>query len=285
MQNSPIAQTKEASENARATVLNMIDGFWAQLPYIAVGVVVFLLFLLIASIVRRVVKLAIEKAQFDQMIASLVGRLSYFVMVIIGFFVAAVVIFPGLTAGDLISGLGVGSVALGFAFKDVLQNLFAGFLILLYRPFQIGDQIRIDSFEGTVEDISIRATKIKTYDGERVVIPNSDLYMNAVLVRTAYKSRRTNFIVGIGYGDDIEKARALILNIVNSHDDVMDEPAPTIDVVELADSSVNLRVQFWTASQQSSVRNVRNDLITSIKYAFDENKIDMPFPHLVVLNS
>ncbi len=285
LQNSPIKQTAEASENARATITNMIEGFWAQLPYIAVGVVVFLLFILLASLVRRLVRLAIEKAKFDQMIASLIGRLSYFAMLIIGFFVAAVVIFPGLTAGDLISGLGVGSVALGFAFKDVLQNLFAGFLILLYRPFQIGDQIKINDFEGTVEDISVRATNIKTYDGERVVMPNSDLYMNAVLVRTANKSRRTNFIVGIGYGDDIEKARTLILNIVNAHEDVLDEPSPSIDVVELADSAVNLRVQFWTASQQSSVRSVRNDLITSIKYAFDENKIDMPFPHLVVLNS
>jgi small-conductance mechanosensitive channel len=263
--------------------MSMVEGFWARLPYIAVGLVVFIIFLALASISRRIIKMAIEKAGFDSMIASLTARIGYFALAIAGFFVAAVVVFPGLSPGDLVTGLGIGSVALGFAFKDILQNLFAGFLILLYRPFQIGDQIKIDDFEGTVEEISIRATKIKTYDGERVVIPNSQLYMNAVLVRTGYKSRRSSFLVGIGYPDDIEEARSIITQIAEDHSDVLSDPSPSVDVVELADSAVNLKVQFWTNSAQSSVRKVRNDLTTSTKYALDKHGIDMPFPHLVLL--
>lgn len=216
------------------------------------------------------------------MLYSLLARIGYLITVIIGFFVASVVIFPGLSPGDLIAGLGIGSVALGFAFKDVLQNLFAGFLILLYRPFHIGDQIKVNDYEGTVEDINVRATKIKTYDGERVVIPNSDLYLNAVLVRTAFPHRRTKITIGVGYGEDVEKARRVMMNVLKSTEGVLEEPAPAVDVVELADSSVNMKVLFWTRSVQTNVRQTSNLVVTGIKKALDREGIEIPFPHRVL---
>ena len=271
-----------ASQNATKTIIEMINGFWAQLPILAVGVAVFLLFLLIASIVRRVIIAAGKKARFDIMLYSLLARIGYFITVIIGFFVASVVIFPGLSPGDLIAGLGIGSVALGFAFKDVLQNLFAGFLILLYRPFHIGDQIKVKDYEGTVEDINVRATKIKTYDGERVVIPNSDLYLNAVLVRTAFPHRRTKITIGIGYGEDVEKARRVMMNVLKTTEGVLDDPAPAVDVVELADSSVNMKILFWTKSVQTDVRQTSNLVVTGIKKALDREGIEIPFPQRVL---
>lgn len=260
----------------------MINGFWAQLPIIAVGVVVFLLFLFIASLVRRVISAAGGRARLDIMLSSLLARIGYLVTVILGFFVASVVIFPGLSPGDLIAGLGIGSVALGFAFKDVLQNLFAGFLILLYRPFHLGDQIKVNDYEGTVEDINVRATKIKTYDGERVVIPNSDLYLNAVLVRTAFPHRRTKIIIGIGYDEDIEKARRVMMNVLKRTEGVLDEPAPAVDAYELADSSVNMRILFWTKSVQTNVRQASNLVVTGIKKALDAEGIEIPFPQRVL---
>ena len=271
-----------ASQNAKNTIVEMINGFWAQLPIIAVGVVVFLLFLVIATVVRKAITLAATKTHLDIMIASLLARIGYIVTIIIGFFVASVVIFPGLSPGDLIAGLGIGSVALGFAFKDVLQNLFAGFLILLYRPFHIGDQIKINEYEGTVEDINVRATKLKTYDGERVVIPNSDLYMDAVLVRTAFPHRRTKITIGIGYGEDIEKARRVMMNVLKSTEGVLDEPSPAVDVVELADSSVNMKVLFWTKSVQTNVRQTSNLVVSGIKKALDREGIEIPFPQRVL---
>ena len=113
---------------------------------------------------------------------------------------------PTLSPGDLIAGLGVSSVAIGFAFKDILQNWLAGLLILLRQPFEINDQIEVNGREGTVERIETRATIIKTYDGQRLVIPNSDIYTDAVLVKTAYDKRRSQYDVGIGYGDNIGEA-------------------------------------------------------------------------------
>lgn len=272
-----------ASQAAQNTITKMIVGFWAQLPVIGVGIVVFLIFLAIAYGVRKLIKIAGNKSRLDTMLISLLARIGYFVVVVIGFFIAIAVIFPTVTPGSLIAGLGIGSVALGFAFKDVMQNLFAGFLILLYRPFHIGDQIKIKDFEGTVEDITVRATKIKTYDGERAVIPNSELYLNAVLVRTAFPHRRVKFTVGIGYGDSIEEARETIMNVLRNTEGVLSEPEFDVNVVELADNSVNLKVLFWTDSQQSSVRKTGDRVATGIKNALDEKGIDMPFPHLVLM--
>lgn len=104
---------------------------------------------------------------------------------VLGLFVAAVVILPTFKPGDLVTGLGITSVVIGFAFKDVLQNFFAGVLILWRRPFVVGDQIKVKEYEGTVEEINVRSTRLKTYDGERAVLPNGEVYTNAILVRTA----------------------------------------------------------------------------------------------------
>lgn len=271
-----------ASQNATNTIVEMVNGFFAQLPIIAVGIVVFLIFLGIASIARKAIVMATAKAHIDTMLGSLLARIGYFLVIIFGLFVAIVVIFPGVSPGDLFAGLGIGSVALGFAFKDVLQNLFAGFLILLYRPFHLGDQIKINDFEGTVEEINVRATKIKTYDGERVVIPNNDLYMDAVLVRTAFPSRRTKIIVGIDYDDDHEKARRIMMDVMKNTEGVLDDPAPDVNVYELADSSVNMRLLYWSDSVQSSVRKTSDRVISGVKKALDNAGIEIPFPQRVI---
>lgn len=272
----------EATQAASNTVIEMINGFFAQLPLIGVGIVVFLIFLAIAAIVRKVIRATAEKASINPMLASLLARIGYIIVVVLGIFIAATVIFPGISPGDLIAGLGIGSVALGFAFKDVLQNLFAGFLILLYRPFEIGDQIKVNEFEGTVEEINVRATKIKTYDGERVVIPNTDLYMDAVLVRTAFPSRRTKITVGIGYDESHEQARRILLDVLKNTEGVLEDPAPDVDVVELADSSVNLKMLYWTDSQQSSTRKTADRVVSAAKAALDKAGIEIPFPQRVV---
>jgi small-conductance mechanosensitive channel len=201
---------------------------------------------------------------------------------ILGLVVAAVVIFPTFQPGDLIAGLGITSVAIGFAFKDVLQNFFAGILILWRRPFIVGDEIKVREFEGIVEDITTRSTRIKTYDGERAVLPNGDVYTNAVLVRSAYQSRRVRLTVGIGYKDSIESARKVIHGVLNRTEGVLRNPEAWVYVSELAPSSVNFSVFFWTNPQQANVLSITDKVITGIKLKLDEAKIDIPYPHLVV---
>ena len=265
------------------TLRDLGNGFLAQLPYIIIGIVVLAAFVVVARVVSRVVRATGERTRLDITLAQLLGRLASLLIIVLGFFVAAVVIFPTFKPGDLVTGLGITSVAVGFAFKDVLQNFFAGILILWRRPFVVGDQIKFREFDGTVEEINVRSTRIKTYDGERAVIPNGEIYTNAVLVRTAYDRRRVSLIVGIGYLDSIEKARETIMRTLKKTEGVLDEPSPSAHVVELAPSSVNFNVLFWTKSQRADVRLTRDRVITSIKLALDEAGIDMPYPHSVVL--
>lgn len=255
----------------------------AHLPYLMLGFVVFVLFLVTARLVKRILITAGRRTRLDLTLADLLGRIASAFTIILGLFVAAVVIFPTFNPGDLIAGLGITSVAIGFAFKDVLQNFFAGILILWRRPFIVGDEIKVGSYEGTVEEITTRSTRVKTYNGERAVLPNGDVYTNAVLVRTAYKNRRVRLSVGIGYEDSIDRSRSVIRQVLDETEGVLNEPAPSILVAELAPSSVNFNIFFWTDSRQATVLTVIDSAMTRIKLALDEAGINIPNPHTVVL--
>lgn len=261
----------------------MLTRLMAHLPYLLLGFVVFLFFLIVARLVKRILKVAGRQTRLDKTLADLLGRIASAFTIIFGLFVAAVIIFPTFAPGDLIAGLGITSVAIGFAFKDVLQNFFAGVLILWRRPFVVGDEIRVGNYEGTVEEITTRSTRVRTYDGERAVLPNGDVYTNAVLVRTAYNNRRIRLTIGIGYNDSIERARAVIHDVLKKTDGVLNEPGPLVFLSELAPSSVNFTIFFWTNSRQANVLTVIDKAITGIKEALDEAKIDIPYPHTVVL--
>lgn len=284
LQASPAPMQRDFDQNLLWNSLhNLWVGFLGQLPYIVIGFIVFVVFLVVARILKRVVHAAGERTRLDLTLADLLGRLASFLITVLGLFVAAVIIFPAFKPGDLITGLGITSVAIGFAFKDVLQNFFAGILILWRRPFIVGDQIRAREYEGTVEEITIRSTRLRTYDGERAVLPNGDVYTHAVLVRTAYDKRRVKFTVGIGYPDSIEEARRTIKRVLNETEGVFRDPVPWVHVTELAPSSVNFTVYFWVQSDQVKVLDVSDRVATGIKLALDSAGIDMPFPHRVVL--
>jgi small conductance mechanosensitive channel len=265
------------------TLAGMLQSLLARAPYIFVALVVFVGFLIAARVFRRVVHAAGVRTRLDVTLADLLGRIVSFTLTVLGLFVAAVIIFPAFKPGDLVAGLGITSVAIGFAFKDVLQNFFAGILILWRRPFVVGDQIRVKEYEGTVEDINIRSTRLKTYDGERAVLPNGDVYTSAILVRTAYDKRRVRFTVGIGYTDSIEEARETIKRVLSETEGVLGDPGPWVYVTELAASSVNFTVYFWAESHQTNVLAVSDRVATGIKLALDRAQIDMPYPHTVVL--
>src|SRR5690349_13082127 len=195
--------------------------FLARVPYLLFGFLAFVIFLVIAKILKTLLTTAGRRTRLDQTLAELLARLASAGTIILGMLVAAVIIFPSFHPGELIAGLGITSVAIGFAFKDVLQNFFAGILILWRRPFVVGDEIKLREFDGTVEDITTRSTRVKTYDGERAILPNGDVYMNAILVRSAYESRRVRLTVGIGYKDSIESARKTIHEVLRKTEGVL----------------------------------------------------------------
>jgi small-conductance mechanosensitive channel len=211
------------------------------------------------------------------------GRLARWLVIGVGVLVALTVAVDSFTPGQFIQFLGIGSVAIGFAFHDILQNFLAGILLLLTEPFKIGDQIIVNQFEGTVENIETRATTLKTYDGRRVVIPNSHLFTESVTVNTAFPIRRSECVVAIGCSDDIGDAMRLILESVRSVQGVLKEPAPDVLVAELGDFSVNIRARWWTDSVRSNLLQVQSRVITAFKENLVAHGIDLPFPTQQIL--
>lgn len=266
------------------TLEGMARDLLKRLPYLFVAVVVFAAFYFGAKLLRMAVYQLSRRTQRGRNLALVFGRMSQAVLVLFGLLVALAIVLPSFHAGDLIQLLGVGSVAIGFAFRDILQNFLAGVLILLIEPFQIGDEIVFGTFEGSVEDIQTRATLLRTYDGRRVIIPNSSLFTNPVTVNTAFPSRRIQYDVGIGVGDDIAQAKAVILSALQEVEDVLREPAPKVLVADLADFSIKLRVWFWIKPpKRIEVLQTQDRVLTAIKNRLTENGIDLPFPTQQVL--
>ncbi len=196
----------------------------------------------------------------------------------LGIFVACVLAFPGVELGHIITTLGVSSVAIGFAFQDIFKNFLAGIILLVEEPFRIGDEVIIDGYQGVVKHISIRTTQIRTYNGEKVLLPNATVFTDAVKVFTAYSFRRTDLGIGVDYDASLPEATKILKTTIQDVDGVLQEPFPEIDIVDFGDSSIDFVVRYWTDSQQKQVRYVQTQAIVAIKKAFDAAGINIPYP-------
>jgi small-conductance mechanosensitive channel len=253
-------------------------------PAVVVGLFAFLLFYLASTLAARSVRRLTERYRRQRNVGIVLGRLTQWLVLLIGLLVTAVIIFPNFTPARMIEFLGIGSVAIGFAFRDILQNFLAGILLLLTEPFRIGDQIITGSYEGTVEDIQTRATTIRTYDGRRVVIPNADLFVGTVTVNTAFTNRRLEAVVGIGYGDDIDEAKEAIFAALGECSTVLPAPKPEVLVFEFAPSSINLRVRWWVEPpRRRDALDSQDEVLTSIRKCLKGRGIDLPFSTYQVL--
>ncbi|PYE83818.1 mechanosensitive ion channel family protein [Pseudoroseicyclus aestuarii] len=258
------------------------DGFFRLLPNIAVALVVLLLFVLLSRVVRRLALRAGHRRGRENL-GEVGGSLLSWTVRIVGLMLAVTIVAPSITPADLLSGLGIGSVAVGFAFKDILQNLLAGILILIRQPFEIGDQIVSGGHEGTVEKIETRATLIRTYDGRRVVIPNSDIYTDAVIVNTAFAQRRTEHDVMIGSDSDWAEAVRLMVKATAGCEGVAADPAPEALPWEIGESGNIIKLRWWTDSRRASVVHVNARVIHAVYIALTEAGIELPYPKQVVI--
>jgi small conductance mechanosensitive channel len=262
----------------------MVNGFIALTPNMVLALIVFAIFFIIAGAIRRLVRRVTRDRRHARNLGLILGRLAQWTILLIGLFVSLSIVIPTLKAGDLVQLLGISGVAIGFAFRDILQNFLAGILILLTEPFQLDDQIVFKDFEGTVEQIQTRATTIRTYDGRRIVIPNSELFTNSVTVNTAFEHRRLEYDVGIGYGDDIDEAKRLILEAIHETEGALQQPAPDAIVVALAESTVNIRARWWVKPpRRAEVLKLQDKVLTAIKKKLTANGIDLPFPTQQIL--
>jgi small-conductance mechanosensitive channel len=230
---------------ATAGLHALIDQFTQRLPYVALALLVFVVFYIAGIILRRITTRITLRTRRHRSVGIVLGRLGQGILVLLGLLVGLVIAVPGFTPGQLVSVLGLSSVAIGFAFRDILQNFLSGILLLWSEPFRIGDQIKSGDFEGTVENIETRATSIVTYDGRRIVMPNSTLFVNPVTVNTANEKRRLEYDFKMPKDTDIVKIRRTILRTIMPLPHVLDEPAPDVLVVGFTDNDVTLRVRWW----------------------------------------
>jgi small-conductance mechanosensitive channel len=269
----------EKYHDAYTTIDKIVDSFWERVPYICIAIIVFIIFWLLTKLFKFFVRKTLENRSYTrQNLVLVLNRVGSTAILFFGFLIALVISIPGFTPGQLMSALGIGSVAIGFAFKDIFQNLLSGILILLSEPFRIGDDIIVNNMEGTVEDIQIRATFLRSPDGRRIVIPNATVYTSAVTVNTAYQRRRCEFVVGIGYEDDVQKAKAVILKLLDNSRNVLSQPAFSVNVTALADFSVNLTVRWWVDTTETTTSASISEIQEMVVDAFDENNISIPYP-------
>lgn len=255
------------------------------LPGIGIATIVFVVFLVGAHWARRLVQ-HLNARRFHHNLVTVLGRMAQWGIILIGLLLAITIAFPSFTPANLISALGITGIAIGFAFKDIFENFLAGILILISEPFRIDDQIIFGAFEGTVERIETRATLIRTYDGRLVVIPNAELFKGSFIVNTSFPTRRLEYDVTIGNGDDILEAKEVMLGVLTQLRGIEASPAPDALVINYADNGVTIRIRWWIRPpRRSDALEIRDQVLCAVKSALTRNGIDLPYPtHQVLLH-
>jgi len=211
---------------------------------------------------------------------QIMARLIFALIVAVGVYVALQTI--GVDLGPVLAGAGIASVAIAFALQDIAENYIAGVLMGFRNPFVPGDQIRSGNHEGTVEELTLRYTTICRYDGVKVLLPNGQVLKNPIENLTTNGDRRSDFSIGVGYGTDLERARAVIAAAVDDCAGVRAIPAPEIWVEDLAASWVTIRIRYWHAPRAADMWNVRNTALIAVYDAATEADINMPFERQII---
>lgn len=265
-------------DQIKTSLLNLLGVTIERLPALIAAVIILCLTRYAANLAQRLSTKVGKRTIKSHSLQLLLAKTSFVTAWVVGILTASVFAFPSLRLGDLIAALGLSSVAIGFAFQDIFKNFLAGVLLLLQEPFRINDQVIIGDYEGTVEQIDIRTTQIRTYQGERVLLPNSTVFTSAVKVRTAYGQRRTDLGVGVDYNTPLSEVAELLQETITQVEGVLSDPTPEIDLVSFGDSSIDFVVRYWTLPQQKRVRQVQTRAIIAIKKAFDRVNINIPYP-------
>jgi small conductance mechanosensitive channel len=228
----------------------------------------------VAKAVRSFIKRLLTKKEVDAAIISFVSSLAYFGL--LAFIIIAALGQLGVQTASFVAIIGAAGLAIGLALQGSLANFAAGFLLILFHPFKVGDYITAGGASGTVEEIRIFTTQLKTPDNKTVIIPNAKLTGDNIVNYSAKETRRVDFVFGVGYTDDLQKVRQVLQDIVDNDSRVLRDPPPMIAVNELADSSVNFVVRVWVKS--GDYWDVHFEAIENVKKRFDAEGISIPFP-------
>lgn len=248
------------------------------------ALVVFVLGRWLAKLIVKALSKIMKRASVDETLINFLGNVFYVALLVV--VIIAALDRLGVNTTSVLAVFATAGLAVGLALKDSLSNFAAGVMLIIFKPFKVGDFVEAGGSAGTVEEIRIFSTIMRTPDNREITIPNGQIYSGTIINVTARDTRRIDLVFGIGYNDDLVMARDLIWNVINSDDRILKDPEPVVALAELADSSVNIAVRPWVKT--SEYWAVRSDILEKVKQAFDNNNISIPFPqrdvHLYQVN-
>ena len=267
------------------SINHMLTQIVARLPQLIAGILIAVIFYLFARGTKAVFLATTKKTRLDHRLRILFSRLIMVVIVVLGIFTALTVIVPTFGLGNLIAGLGFTTFVVGFATKDILNNLLSGVLILWQHPFKIGDQIFIDKINGKVEYIGVRATSLRQDNGELVLIPNGDMYSRTLVIRGKGELRRMNLDFKVGYNQDLTAAKDAVRRALDGTDQVVKQPTPFVHVTDFAPEGVAISIAFWIDTNKTIAREALDAAATNIIQTLNKRGVEAYPPGSVVVLS
>lgn len=255
-----------------------IEWFWDLVPNLILAIIILFAGLWFIKIINKLVRKFFAKKDYDETLESFLQSFISIGLKVMLF--VLVVTQLGVQTSSLIAMIGAAGLAIGLALQGSLSNFAGGVLILLFKPFRVGDFVSAQGVDGTVKEISIFNTKLNTFGNQLAIVPNGQLANGNIVNYSAEPIRRDNYIVGIGYGSNIKKAKDILLALCEQDERILKEPKPEVYVAELADSSVNLSLRWWAKNE--NFWGAKFNLIEQSKLKFDEAGIEIPFPQRVI---
>ena len=264
----------------REQVQAMATGFVAAMPSIAIALLVLLVTWILARFAAKIADMLVGRTEIRPSLKSLIDTLVKLAIWLIGIMIAAIVVMPTLTPASLIAGLGIGAVAIGFAFQDIFENFLAGVLIMLREKMRIGDVIECEGIVGKVERITLRETHVRRLSGELTIVPNSMIFKNPVEILTDELKRRHEIVVGVSYDTNLDHAADVIRRSVEAVGGVDIDMGLDIFAQEFNSSSVDFLVRWWAGSTPRAGWESKDKVVRAIKAGLDAAEIEIPFPYV-----
>ncbi len=264
----------------REQVQSMATGFVAALPSIAIALIVLVITWIVARFAIKIADTLVGRTEIRPNLKALTDTVVKLGIWIVGIMIAAIVVMPGLTPATLFAGLGIGAVAIGFAFQDIFENFLAGVLIMLREKMRIGDVIECEGITGKVEKITLRETHVRRLSGELTIVPNAMIFKNPVEILTDEVKRRHEVVVGVSYDTNLDHAADVIRRSVEGVAQV--ETAMGLDLFaqEFNSSSVDFLVRWWSGSTPRAGWESKDKVVRAIKAGLDAAEIEIPFPYV-----
>lgn len=265
-----------------APLMNKLESMWLGLvkliPELTLGLFTLLLTWLVASLAQRGLRRILQRSHLRRSLIDFFQVVLRTLIWLLGSLLTITIIFPSMSPAKLLAGLGLGSVAIGLAFKDIFENFLAGAMIMLRKPMRIGDFIECEGITGKVEQITIRDTYIRQVDDQLVLLPNSMLYKNPVRVLTDQDQRMFTLICGVAYDADLDQAASVIAEAVKSVASVDQQQPVQVFAREFNASSIDFTIRWWAGAKPVDMHTSRDQVIRAVKVALDQAGIEIPFP-------